>query len=49
MSGRCPVHVQYIFGVLPDMYRTYSEEITDKDKRSIEAILGLISVIFWPA
>jgi hypothetical protein len=28
-------------GIAPNKYRAYSEEIADKDRRSIEAILGL--------
>jgi hypothetical protein len=30
-----------MFGVRPNKYRTYSEQIVDKDGRSIEARLGL--------
>jgi hypothetical protein len=30
-----------MFGVLPNKYRTYNEQIADKDWRSIEATQGL--------
>jgi hypothetical protein len=30
-----------MFGQIPNIYRTYSEEITDKYRRSIEARQGL--------
>ena len=33
MFGICPVLVRYMFGVLPDKYRTYTEQIADKDMR----------------
>jgi hypothetical protein len=41
MFGRCPVLVRYMFGILPDKYRTSTEEIADKNRRDFEAILWL--------
>ena len=36
-KGVALIHVRSMFGVRPNIYRTYSEHIADKDRRSIEA------------
>ena len=41
MFGICPVHVRYMFGLLPKMYRAHSEEIADKDAGYTEAVTRL--------
>ena len=41
MFGRCPVLVRQMFGIRPNKQRAYSEQIADKDWRSIEARLWL--------
>ncbi len=41
MSGTCPVVVRYMLGVRPNMYRTYSEQLADKDIRYKEGITRL--------
>ena len=40
MFGTCSVDVQYLSGVLPNMYRTCSEDLADKDRRDNGARLG---------
>jgi hypothetical protein len=31
----CPIDVRYLFGNLPDIYRTSNDQITDKSMRGI--------------